>query len=152
MPKLRHFFLRTLGLVTIIATLSLAGCALFVSHYDAGAYQYFTSLKAYHLKFLDDYTSGDGKTWDEARIKSSCDTGELKFREATEYAAGEKDITRVNAINYLHNVFKSNCDLILVKTKKLFGAAYAAEQKEEAAKNYDLAITGETSRVGAPTK
>lgn len=139
-------------LAIVLTTLILSGCALFVSHYDAAAYQYFTSLKAYHIKFIDDYTVGEGKIWNEANVKSACDTGELRFREATEYAIGKKDASRVNAIGYLHNVFKLNCDLSLSKLKKLFGDAYATEQKNEVTKNYDWAISGELSRVGAPTK
>ena len=129
----------------------LSGCGIFVSHYDAGAYQYFTSLKAYHLKFLDDYQAGPGKSFDPAKVGSTCDTGDLKFREARAYADGKSDKTRVNAVDILNNVFKKNCSLLL-EQKRLFGVGYAKEQAADAAKNYDLAIHGEASRVGGKAK
>ena len=129
----------------------LHGCALFVSHYDAGAYQYFTSLKAFHVKFLEDNKASDVNTFDESKTKATCDSGELKFREATEYAGGKHDKTRVEAISILHNVFKENCRLTLDR-KKLLGTAYVKEQIEDLKKNYDLAIEGESARVNAPSK
>lgn len=129
----------------------LNGCGLFVSHYDAGAYQYFTSLKAFHTKFLEDNRFADGRIFDEPKTKITCDAGELKFREATEYAVGKHDDTRVNAISYLHNIFKRNCKLTL-DNKKLFGVEYAVQQIEDLKKNYDLAIAGESARINAPSE
>jgi hypothetical protein len=136
-------------MILLLGAATLQGCALFVSHYDAGAYQQFTSLKAFHLKLLEDNKETDGKSFDETKMKNACDAGELKFLEATEYAAGKKDETRVKALNYLHNVFSNDCKL---GGKKLFGAKYVDEQAGEIKKNYDLAIQGEASRVGAPAK
>lgn len=138
-------------LAVLFVSFLLNGCALFVSHYDAGAYQYFTSLKAFHVKFLEDGKVADGKVFDESKTKATCDTGELKFREAAEYAKGKHDDTRVSAIGYLHNVFKINCRLTL-DSKKLFGTDYAEPQIEDLKKNYDLAIEGESARVNAPSK
>ena len=135
----------------LIAAVALQGCALFVSHYDAGAYQYFTSLKAFHVKLLEDNKAGEGKLFDEAKTKIACDTGELKFREASEYANGKQDTTRVKAIEYVHNVFIRNCKLTL-DGKKLFGSDYAGQQIVDIKTNYDLAIAGESARVGAPSK
>lgn len=150
MLKLFRGFVRPY-LLFVLTIGFLTGCSFFITHYDATAYQYFTALKAYHLKFIDDFTMGDNKVWDEAAVKSACNSGDLRFREAMEYAAGKKDETRVHAIEYLHNVFNSQCQLSL-KTKKLFGEAYATEKRKEVAANYDWAITGEISRVGAPEK
>ncbi len=135
----------------LITAVILQGCSLFVSHYDAGAYQYFTSLKAYHVKFLDDNKTGEEKLFDEAKTNTVCDTGELKFREASEYAGGKQDATRINAIEYLHNAFSSQCKLSL-KSKRLFGSDYVVQEMEQIKKNYDLAIGGESARVGAPAK
>ncbi|MEY4979579.1 MAG: hypothetical protein RLZZ352_1849 [Pseudomonadota bacterium] len=132
-----------------IVLLALAGCSLFVSHYDAAAYQQFTNLKAFHLKFLDDYREAQGRLFDEAKIRNTCDAGKLKFLEAKEYAQGKKDDTRVAAIQYLHNAFTKDCEL---GSRKLFGAVYVQEQTGQLTVNYDLAIQGELSRVGAPTK
>jgi len=136
---------------TILIGFFISSCALFVTHYDATAYQYFTSLKAYHLKFLDDFTANDNKIWDETALNNACDTGELRFREAIEYATGKKDESRVHAFEYLHNAFKSQCQLS-IRTKKLFSKTYVEEQKKDVAANYDWAISGEVSRVGAPIK
>ncbi|MBJ8927802.1 MULTISPECIES: hypothetical protein [Citrobacter] len=131
--------------------LLLSGCALFVSHYDAGAYQNFTNLKAFHLKFLEDNTAKPGNTFDETKVKATCDTGDLKFREATEYAAGKHDDSRVRAIHYLDNVFESDCRRAM-KDKKLFSVVYADEKTDVVKLNYDLAIRGESSRVGSVVK
>lgn len=142
------FVLRAaLGMLAIAAALS--GCGMFVTHYDAAAYQNFTNLKAYHLKFIDDF--GPGKAWDEAAVKRACDAGELRFREAKEYAAGKNDESRVRAVGYLHDLFSVECRLSL-KTGKPFGEAYAAEEKKQAAANYDWAVKGELARVGAPAQ
>lgn len=135
------------GLLLAIAAFTIAGCSLFVSHYDAAAYQYFTSLKAYHLKFLDDFTAGDGKTWNETAVKDECNTGELKFREAIAYAAGKNDQSRVHAFDYLHNVFKNECKLSL-SSKKLFGTYFSQQEEQQVGQNYDWAIKGEIARVG----
>ena len=136
-------------MVLLFVAATLQGCALFVSHYDAGAYQQFTSLKAFHLKFLEDNKEADGRSFDEAKTKNTCDAGRLKFLEASEYAAGKKDETRVKAINYLHNAFSNDCKL---GKKKLFSADYVDQQAGQLKTNYDLAIQGETSRVGTPIK
>lgn len=124
----------------------LQGCVWFVSHYDAVAYQYFTSLKAFHIKFLEDNKEGGGKVFDAAKVKAACDAGDLRFREAREYAAGKQDSTRANAVAILYRVFERDCGLIL-RSQKLFGTAYADEQIGEVTKNYDLAISGEEARV-----
>ncbi len=145
-PRLKP--LLTAILLPVVAVVQ--GCALFVSHYDAGAYQQFTALKAYHTKFLDDFKAGDSKSYSEVKASEACDTGDLKFREAREYAAGKKDDTRVKAVQYLANVFARNCRLLL-GDKRLFGVTYVTEQSSEIAKNYDLAIAGEVARVGVPS-
>jgi len=145
-------FTRSALLASLCLTLVLQGCALFVSHYDAGAYQNFTSLKAFHLKVIDDNTAASGKTFDEAKARTTCDAGDLKFREALEYAGGKQDPTRVRAITYLHNTFQRDCELLTVSPKKPFSAAYSREQTLELKTNYDLAVAGESARVGAPSK
>jgi hypothetical protein len=131
--------------------LFLNGCALFVSHYDAGAYQNFTNLKAFHIKFLEDNTNGPGKKFNAEKTAVTCDAGELKFSEATEYANGKNDETRVKAISYLHNIFKANCSMAL-QGEKLFSENYSKYQISETKKNYDLAIDGENIRIGNPSK
>lgn len=136
-------------MVLAMLALALGGCALFTSHYDAGAYQNFTSLKAFHLKFLEDHTDQGGAAFNQSKLAANCDAGELKFREANEYALGKGDGSRLKALSYLHNVFKENCQLGR-QSNKLFGKAYVAELTEMVTHNYDLAIKGELSRVGTP--
>lgn len=140
---------KLMWIVLLFVVATFQGCGLFVSHYDAGAYQQITSLKAFHLKFLEDNKVADGRSFDEVKTKSTCDAGQLRFLEAAEYATGKKDETRVKAIKYLHNVFTNDCKL---GKDKLFSADYADAQAGELKINYDLAIQGEISRVGAPTK
>ena len=84
------------ALVTV--TIGMMGCMAFVSHYDAGSYQNFTSLKAFHVKFIDDFTEVDNKKWDDKLLDQKCDEGDLRFREAQEYVQGKKrkDDTRVD--------------------------------------------------------
>lgn len=151
MSKSENWNPRLLAPALVIAFAGLQGCALFVSHYDATAYQYVTSLKAFHVKFLEDNKAGNGKSFDEVRVKNACDVGELRFREASEYANGKNDTTRVNAITYVHNVFRHNCKITL-ESKKMFGSDFADQQIDEINKNYDWAIKGEIYRIGAPSK
>jgi len=146
---LPHLPRRLCQALLIILALTLGGCALFTSHYDAGAYQNFTNLKAFHLKVLEDHTTQEGAVFNEDKLTAECDAGDLKFREANEYALGKGDNSRVKALSYLHNVFKDNCSLAK-KQKKLFGKVFAAELTELLTRNYDLAISGELSRVGTP--
>ncbi|QLW72569.1 hypothetical protein HV139_10750 [Citrobacter freundii] len=85
------------------------------------------------------------------KVKATCDTGDLKFREATEYAAGKHDDSRVRAIHYLDNVFESDCRMAM-KDKKLFSVVYVNEKIDVVKLSYDLAIRGESSRVGSVVK
>ena len=98
--------------VLLMYALLLGSCALFVSAYDQHAFEQFTELKAFHFKLLDDFTEGSGKTWDASRLARTADTGELKFREATEYAQSRHDQTRLNAVGILHNRFDAHCHII----------------------------------------
>lgn len=129
----------------------LPGCTWFASHYDANAYQYFTSLKAFHIKFLEDNKATSENAFNEGKVRLACDSGDLRFREASEYASGKQDGTRVRAISHLHNVFQRNCQVAL-RGKKLFGIAFADEQIKDLKENYGFAIEGETDRVGSTTK
>ncbi len=140
---------RLVFFLSVLFTLVTSGCALFTSHYDAGAYQNFTNLKAFHLKFLEDQTAQEGATYSEERMTSACDVGELKFREADEYARGKGDSLRIDALDVLHNVFKDNCKLAR-KQKKLFNPVYINELTPTLTRNYDLAIAGELARVKNP--
>lgn len=145
--------------------LMLSGCAWFVTHYDAGAYQNFTNLKAFHVKFIEDSVIDPKASEVSIRqklneIKVECNKGELKFREAREYALGKQDNTRVDAISYLYNDFANRCGKLSGAIDennnvnsdglKPFSKIVAKELIPVVEMNYDLAIKGEFVRIGGP--
>lgn len=129
----------------------LSGCSLFTSHYDATRHENFTKLKASHVKLLEDWVIGSGNAWSENRIVSYCDNGDLRFREAFEFAKStdSADARAQKAVNILWEEFGANCALLL-KRKKLFSKVFVQEILPEIEKNYGYAIAGELSRVNAP--
>jgi hypothetical protein len=131
----------------ILGLASLLGCGAFVSPYDARSYEYLTQLKAYHLKFIDNFTAGPGKSWNEPAVSQACDAGDLKFKEAIEYEKGKPspDETRLNAFTILNDEFHDNCKELMQKGR-LFSPAYSAEKRAEIDQDYNLAIKGETIR------
>lgn len=133
-------------------TFVLGGCSLFTSHYDAFRLQNYTSLKAYHVKFIEDNTASEGRVWSEDAVLKKCDSGYLKFSEAYEYALSKdkKDMTGSNTVKYLNEQFADNCEMLL-KRKKLFSRAFVYGEDGmlvEIKQQYDYAISGEESRVG----
>jgi hypothetical protein len=148
--KFPHFIIRVsvLFILILMSTLLLSGCSLFVSPYDPLSYEHFTSLKAFHLKFIDDFTKADGKEWSDDILKDKCDNGDLRFREALEYEKEKKrkDKNREMAIKILHEEFIDNCKLLKDK-KGFFGNGFAAELKSELEANYGYAIEGEVDRM-----
>jgi len=139
------------GILFLVAAVSLiasASCIHFVSHYDSVSYEHMTSLKAFHLKFIDDFTEGDGKLWDHEGFLRKRDEGELRFREAVEYEKGKdkRDKTREEAFSILYEEFRDNCELLEDKGD-LYSKAFADELKLELEANYCLAIRGEKIRT-----
>jgi hypothetical protein len=137
--------------LTIVISFVITGCSLFTSHYDATRHENFTKLKAFHVKFIEDYTEGSEKEWNKQAILEICDQGDLKFKEALVYAASKdtKDNTGANAVRYLRDQFKENCSSLL-KRKVLFSKGFSSELLNELELQYDYAIAGELRRVGAP--
>ena len=129
----------------------LYGCGLFLSPFNVVSYENFTSLKALHLKLIDDFTDTPGKTYDQNKIEEMFNMGDLKFREALEYETqNTKDRTRTEAFEILYDQFRADYKF-LVDRNKLYNEAYAKEIKNEVEKNYNLAIKGELSRRNTPT-
>ncbi|MEE9523817.1 MAG: hypothetical protein V3V59_03590 [Thermodesulfovibrionales bacterium] len=151
--KFPYFTSRVPVLLSLIllSTLLLSSCNLFVSPYDPLSYEHLTSLKAFHLKFIDDFTKAEGKEWNDDLMKEQCDNGDLRFREALEYEKEKKrkDKNRENAIRILHEEFSDNCKLLKDK-KGFFGTGFAAELKNELEANYGYAIEGEVARMNGP--
>jgi len=138
-------------IVIFLSILSLTGCALFTTHYDAIRHENFTKLQAFHVKFINDYTEGGPKQWSKSEIDKVCDSGDLKYREALVYAKSKdnKDGTGERAVSILKEQFEDDCKF-LIKRGKSFGKAWAGEHLEQIKKNYGYAIAGELSRVGKP--
>jgi hypothetical protein len=139
---------RGLWLAAILASVLLfAGCIHFVSHYDSVSYEHLTSLKAFHLKFVDDLTDGPNKVWNQSTFERKRDEGDLKFREALEYEKGKskRDKNREDAFTILYEEFTDNCALLEDK-QGFYSQAFAEELKGELETNYDLAIRGEEVR------
>lgn len=128
----------------------LSGCAMFTSHYDATRHENFTKLKAVHIKLFDNWTVGSEMSWVENEVKQYCENGDLRFREAFEFAKSKdhKDKTGQTAVKILWDEFTANCSLSL-KRKKLFSSVYAEETRPQIEQNYDYTIAGELSRVGS---
>ena len=141
--------------VVCLSLLILVGCGrLFTDHFDLRSYEHFTSLKAYHLSFIDDFTEGEGKVWNEESFQAAKGAGDLRFQEALEYVKGKdsKDNLRANAVTYLFTQFQADCDLLIKQAADgdhFFKKVVAEELKAEIEQQYNYAIKGELSRVGA---
>lgn len=132
--------------VVLCVAAEMSGCTA-LSPYSATSYQQLTQLKAFHLMFIDDFTSEPTQPIDQAKLAAESSAGELKFREAEEYSAGLKDTSRTYSIQVLHQMFENN--LAWLQKGNTYGKANAGEQKTVLQSAYDQAIQGETVRAGA---
>ncbi len=139
---------RVTTLISFLLLLAMSGCALFTSPYDATRHENFTKLKAMHIKLFDNWTEGSAMAWNEGEVKQYCEAGDLKFREAFEFARSKdsNDKTGQTAVKILWDEFSDNCRLSL-KKKKLFSKVYAEETRPQIEQNYGYAIAGELERV-----
>src|SRR3979411_441867 len=86
------------------AALLLAGCG---TTKDAKSRDDIASLKTTHLAFLDEFTKGAGKTWDDQKLTTRTAAVETQFSDAEQYeATKKKDARRSKAISILHSQFK----------------------------------------------
>ena len=128
--------------LTLCAALLLGACA---STKDAGSRDAIASLKAAHLAYIDAFTEGAGKTWDDQKLTTSTAALEKQFADAEQAEATKKDPRRSAAISNLHARFKKHA-ATLERRKAFFKATYATDLKEVLSKNYDLALKGEDIR------
>ena len=129
----------------------LYSCGLFLSPFNVVSYENFTSLKAFHLKFIDDFTDGPNKTFDQNQIDDMYNIGDLKFREALEYERQKtEDRNRIVAFEILYEQFQADHKFLIDK-QSLYSKVFAQEYRGEVETNYNLAIKGELSRRNAPT-
>lgn len=125
------------------AALLLAGCG---TTKDATSRNDLATLKTAHLAFIDEFTEGDGKTWDDQKLATRAATVELQFTNAEQYeATKKKDALRSKAIANLHSQFKKNVNS-LEGGKTFYRAKFAAHLKDQISQNYDQALRGEDLR------
>jgi len=145
--------IKSIRYILVFSLITLfAGCSS--TKYDDPRHENLTDLKAFHVKFIQDYTEAETKTetttWDQASVKSRCDQGELKFKDAYTYARSKDkgDDTGSKAVKELNAQFSRNCAMLL-KRKKHFSKTFAEGEDgilSEIKQQYDLAIAGEESR------
>jgi hypothetical protein len=124
------------------AILLLAGC---VSP-DKTSRDAIANLKTAHLKFIDDFTEGAGKTWDDQKLATATAAVEKQFSDAEQYeSTKKKDARRNKAISNLHSQFKRDAGG-LASRKTFFRAKFAAHLKDTVSQNYDQALRGEDVR------
>lgn len=134
-------WLALLGLV-------VGGCASLTSGVDRSFLEKLDGLKAYQMNFIDEFTAGPGKQWDQARVQSASAQGNGMFQEAAAYADG-KGGDRKAAVDLLHDVFKKNCEFL--GGGALLSSAASEQLEEEVESNYADARAGECARAsGSP--
>jgi hypothetical protein len=131
------------------AILLLCGALLFTAcgtTKDVMSRNDIDTLKTAHLAFIDDFTEGSGKTWDDQKLTTGTAAVEKKFSDAEQYETTKKpDARRAKAISILHSQFKRHAAM-LEKKKAFFHAKFAQELKSRVTQNYDLALQGEDVR------
>lgn len=126
----------------------LVSCSNFIGGYNARSHEHLTSLKAYHLKLIDDHTKSSftpTRTYNAAKLSESIDIGELKFREAEEFSKSLNDSLRTHNITLLHHIYGEDTTLITHKGR-LLTLPEADILKNPTTQAYDKAIKGEQLR------
>ena len=125
------------------AALLFAGCGTTKDTKSRGD---IASLKTAHLAFIDEFTEGAGKTWDDQKLSTRAAAVEKQFSDAEQYeATKKKDARRSAAISNLHSQFKKNVKS-LESGKAFYRPKFAAHLKDQIAQNYDQALRGEDIR------
>jgi len=131
------------AVLSLCAALLLGGCA---STKDAQSRNDIANLKTIHLAFIDEYTEGAGKTWDDQKLTTRIAAVEKQFSDAEQYEATKKaDARRSKAISNLHSQFKRHAGMLQTK-KTFYRAKFAAGLKDQVTQNYDQALRGEDLR------
>jgi len=130
-----------LSVLVVCATL-IGGCA---TTKNAESRNAIADLKTAHLAYIDQFTEGAGKTWDDQKLATSTAALEKQFSDAEDAAATKSDARRKTAISTLHSQFKR--DAAMLKSKKaFFRTTFATDLKKKVSQNYDLALKGEDIR------
>ena len=131
-----------LFVLVLCATLTIGGCA---TTKNAASRDAIASLKTAHLAYIDEFTEGAGKTWDDQKLATSTAALEKQFSDAEEAAATKADARRKTAIANLHARFKRHAG-VLESRKAFFKPKAAADLKGPLTLNYDQALRGEDIR------
>ena len=130
-------------ILSLCAALLLGGCA---STKDAKSRNNIADLKTVHLAFIDEYTEGAGKTWDDQKLAGRIASVEKQFSDAEDYeSTKKKDARRAAAISNLHAQFKRHAAM-LQRRKAFYRTKFATELKDQVSQNYDQALRGEDIR------
>lgn len=136
----RRRFVRCPILLALCAGLLLTACP---TTSDIRSRNDIANLKAIHLAFIDEYTEGAGKTWDDQKLATRIAAVEKQFSDAEQYAATKKaDARRAKAISNLHSQFKRHAGMLQTR-KAFFRTKFAAGLKDQVTQNYDQALRGE---------
>lgn len=128
--------------LSLCAALFLGACA---TRKDEVTRNNLADLKTAHLAFIDEFTEGTGKTWDDQELATRKAALESQFATAEGDAAKTKDSNRSKAVANLHSRFKKHV-ATLEGQKAFFRPTYAANLKTVLSKNYDQALKGEDVR------
>jgi hypothetical protein len=128
--------------LTLCAALLLGACA---STKNAASRDAIANLKTAHLAFIDEFTEGNGKTWDDQTLATQTAALEKQFADAEQLPATKADARRSKAISILHSQFKRDAAM-LERRKAFFRKTFAADLKTQVSENYDLALKGEDLR------
>jgi hypothetical protein len=130
-------------LLAVFAGLLLTACP---STSDVRSRDDIGTLKTTHLGFIDEFTEGTGKTWDDQKLTSRAAAVELEFTNAEQYeSTKKKDARRAKSISILHSQFKRHVAM-LERRKAFFRPKFAADLKDQVTQNYDQALRGEDLR------
>jgi hypothetical protein len=130
------------------ALLLLCGSLLFTAcptMRDAVTRNNLADLKTAHLAFIDEFTEGTGKTWDDQNLATRKAALESQFAAAEQQATKTKDANRTKALSTLHSLFTKHAAM-LESQKAFFRPTFAANRKTVVAKAYDQALKGEDIR------
>ena len=131
------------ALLALCVALLFTGCP---TTRDVMSRNDIATLKASHLAFIDEFTEGAGKTWDDQKLSARTAAVEKQFGDAERYESARKeDARRSTAISNLHSQFKRHAGM-LARKKTFFRAKFAEELKGQVTQNYDQALRGEDVR------
>jgi hypothetical protein len=130
--------------------LLLISCT-FIGGYNADAHQNLTSLKAAHIKMINDVTAAPGHVYDRHEFDAAVDSLELKFQEAIEFSRSLNEQWRTANIMILHSIFSDDVEAIR-RGRYVLSREQANRMRDVSGPAYDRAIIGECAHPEAKCK